>query len=421
MKKFYLFLGLLIGWSIAAFAQEPGKEVDHSYKPLTLKLSDDGGKYIRFITWHQMWLQAGSEQDGLSFSIRRSRLLAYAQISPRFLILSHWGLNSLGANHITANPNSQSANNRSLIFLHGAWNEFAVVPGQLHVGSGLHYWNGISRLTSQSTLNMATLDNAGSGNGDARLFAWTNITTSDQFARHLGIYAKGTLGSLQYRVSVNNARNNNGALSASVASYQVNNASGKSDTTNIGTWNVAGYFKYDFLDGESDKLPYFVGTYLGKKKVFSVGAGFHIQPSAMAVGETLATATREDVTHFAIDAFYDAPISKNLAINALAAFYNFDFGGSDTFSSGGLVPGSGSVIYGQLGMLFQKARMMPYVTYNNANLDFTPNNSHEVAFGLNYYVNGHFAKVTAEFSTGKKGVAGAENTNIFRLQTHIFL
>lgn len=420
MKKFYLIVGLLCIW-LVGLAQDPATEVDHSYKPMTLKLSEDGGKYIRFLTWHQIWLQGGSEQDGMNVSIRRSRFLVYAQISPRFLILSHWGLNSLGPNHLTANPNSQTANNRALLFLHGAWNEFAVAPKKLHVGAGLHYWNGISRLTSQSTLNMMTLDNAGSGNSDARLFAWAKITTSDQFARHLGIYAKGTLGKFQYRVSANNARNNIGALNNTVPTYQVNNSGIKSDSTNIGTWNYAGYFKYDFLDGESDKLPYFVGTYLGKKKVFNIGFGFNIHPDALAVGESLASAEREGVNHFSVDAFYDAPLNDDLAINALGAFYNFDYGGSDTFNSGGLVPGSGNVIYGQVGLLFQKAKLMPYLAYNHVDLDVTPESSNELALGLNYYVNGHFAKITAEYSTGKKGITGADNTNIFRLQTHIFL
>ena len=102
-----------------------------------------------------------------------------------------------------------------MLFLHDAWAEFAVEPGKLHIGSGLHYWNGISRLTNQSTLNMMTLDNPGGQGGvsvsDARLFPWSNITTSDQFARHLGIYAKGSLGKFGYRISANNARNNFGA------------------------------------------------------------------------------------------------------------------------------------------------------------------------------------------------------------------
>lgn len=392
-------------------AQDETTTVDHSYKPLKLNLNEDGSKYIRFITWHQMWLQGGSEQDGLRKSIRRSRFLAYAEISPRFLILTHWGLNSLGAGNLTANPNSQTANNRSLLFLHDAWAEFAVVPGKLHVGSGLHYWNGISRLSNQSTLNMMTLDNAGHGNADARLFAWNNITTSDQFARHLGIYAKGSLGKFGYRVAVNNARNNIGTLGA-VPSFQVDNS------INEGLWNYAGYFKYDFLDKESDKLPYFVGTYLGSKKVFSVGAGFFHHPNALAVN-TLDN--RENVSHFALDAFYDAPLNDELAISALGAYYNYKFGDTDGFASGGLVPSSGNILHSQVGLLFRKAKLMPYLTYSSQNLDVTPDTSNELGLGLNYFINGHFAKITLEYSSGKRGASGADNTNIFRIQTHIFL
>lgn len=413
MKKnsFLLLLVLMLTVPFLGSSQEETQEVDHSYKPMQIRLNEDGSKYLRFITWHQMWLQAGSEQKGLRHSIRRSRVLAFAQISPKFLILTHFGLNSLGAGNLTANPNSQTANNRSLLFLHDAWAEFAIEPGKLHVGTGLHYWNGISRLSNQSTLNMMTLDNAGSGNADGRLFPWNNITTSDQFARHLGVYAKGSLGNFSYRVAANNARTNIGSLGAT-PSFQVNNVDG------AGLWNFAGYFKYDLFDKESDKLPYLVGTYLGKKKVFSIGAGFFHHPDALAVGDL---ETRESVTHFAMDAFYDAPLNDDLAINALGAYYNYKYGDTDGFNSGGLVPSSGSILYGQVGILFRKAKLMPYMSYNSQNLDFTPDNSNELGIGLNYFINGHFAKITAEYTTGSKGAIGAESTNIFRLQTHIFL
>ena len=75
-----------------------------------------------------------------------------------FLILTHWGLNSLGAVQYDCQSKFTTNNQRSLLFLYDAWAEF-VVPEKLHVGSGLHYWNGISRLSNQSTLNMMTLDN----------------------------------------------------------------------------------------------------------------------------------------------------------------------------------------------------------------------------------------------------------------------
>lgn len=401
---------------ITIWCQQEDSEPDHTYKPLQLKLNDDGSKYIRFITWHQMWLQGTSQQKGPRFSIRRSRFLAYAQISPKFLILTHFGLNSLGADDITANPNSQQ-NNQSMLFLHDAWAEFAVEQKKLHVGAGLHYWNGISRLTNQSTLNMMTLDNPGGLGGasvsDARLFPWNNITTSDQFARHLGIYAKGSLGKFQYRVSVNNARNNMGTLGAT-PTYQVNNS--PNDAT--GLWNYAGYFKYDIFNQESDKLPYFVGTYLGKKKVLSVGAGFFHHPDALAVN-TLDN--RESVTHFAFDTFYDAPINDKLAISALGAYYNYNYGDTAGTPGGSLVPSTGSILHGQVGLLFQDLKLMPYLKYNSQSLDHTPNNANEFGMGLNYFINGHFAKITAEYLTGKSGAMGAENRNVFTIQAHIFL
>jgi hypothetical protein len=417
MKKINLMIMLLaLGcFPMTLYCQQEDSEPDHSYKPLQVNLDQEGGKYIRFITWHQMWLQAGSEQKGPKFSIRRSRVLAYAQISPKFLILTHFGLNNLTAERLTANPNSQQDNQSSLLFLHDAWAEFMVVDKKLYIGSGLHYWNGISRLTNQSTLNMMTLDNPGGMVGasisDVLLFPWNNITTSDQFARHLGIYAKGSLGKFHYRVSANNARNNIGELGPE-PSYQVDNSVG------TGTWNYAGYFKYDLFDKESDKLPYMVGTYLGKKKVLSIGAGFFYHPDALAVN-TLDN--RESVAHWAIDAFYDAPLNDALAISALGAYYNFKYGDTPGAPGGSLVPSSGSIIHGQLGLLFRDLKLMPYLKYNNQALDFTPNNASELGIGLNYFINGHFAKLTAEYLTGKSGAMGAENRNVFTLQAHIFL
>ncbi len=314
---------------------------------LTVKLNESGSKYIRFIMWHQMWLSGGSLQEGVSFSIRRSRVLAFSQFTPRFLVLTHFGLNSLSAQGVTGNPNTQQ-NNNSDLFLHGAWGEYMVKDKSLYIGAGLHYWNGISRLASQSTLNFMTLDNPGSGLADARLFPWANITTSDQFARSMGIFAKGTVGKLAYRVSANNSRKNLGILDANTPSFQVN-GDGKD-------WNYQGYFALNLLDIEADKLPYYVGSYLGKKRILNIGAGFHYQPNAIKTGiersGSSTFSTSEALTRFAADIFYDAPSGENgAALNFYGAYYHNKYGNSAAFSSGGLVPGSGDIYYGQLGFL----------------------------------------------------------------------
>ena len=50
------------------------------------------------------------------------------------------------------------------IFVHDIWNEYAVIPQtkesdfSLAVGAGLHYWNGISRKSSSSTMGYMTAD-----------------------------------------------------------------------------------------------------------------------------------------------------------------------------------------------------------------------------------------------------------------------
>ena len=95
IKDYQLLLSIVL-LITRAYGQEAGekKEEHRAYKPLVLKLDESGRKYIRFITWHQIWAQNGilNEGSGFRMSVRRSRFLTYAQISPRFLILTHFGM-----------------------------------------------------------------------------------------------------------------------------------------------------------------------------------------------------------------------------------------------------------------------------------------------------------------------------------------
>ena len=91
-------------------------------------MSEDGKKYIRFIMWHQLWLTSNNlEADDAKFqvtpSIRRSRFLAFSQISPKFLILTHFGLNSLSPGNATTLGNNGDS---PQLFLHGAWGELKI-------------------------------------------------------------------------------------------------------------------------------------------------------------------------------------------------------------------------------------------------------------------------------------------------------
>ena len=413
---------LLIGALSVQLNAQDKKEEDHSYKPLKLSLNEDGSKYVRFIIWHQMWattnnlaVEDASTQIGVS--IRRSRMLAFAQISPRFLILTHFGLNGLNTGNLTS---LGSNGNAPQLFLHDAWTEFKVSNNDaLYIGAGLHYWKGMTRLANQSTLNFMTLD-------QSRPFvSWHSLAVTDQFARHLGIYAKGQLGKFDYRLAINNpGRNGLQGNRATVAgdSLVYNGFAVAKDNDPTGNTIIEGYFRYNFWDKESTKLPYAVGTYLGKKKVFGIGAGFFAHPDGMF---NYTSGEHESVSHFAVDAFLDMPLAGNDCLNAYASYMNFNYG--ENYVS--RWAGTGSVVYGQVGYKLPNTKFMPYVAFQSGNYDGFADNTSALDIGINYFINGHFAKLTLEYHTISNDFEGGleqcqsniQDVQQLRLQAHIFL
>ena len=424
--KIVMALGLLWCCSMPLMAQDETSEDDHAYKPLKVNLNENGSKYVRFIIWHQQWLQTNNrEVDDAKLQLnsfaRRSRFLAYAQVSPKFLILTHFGLNNLNTGNLTSLGNNGDG---PQFFLHDVWTEFKVSKNEaLHVGTGLHYWKGLTRLANASTLNFMTLD-------QARPFThWHSLGVTDQFARHFGIYAKGQIGQFDYRIAVNNPLNPANALGAG-KNYAADflNAETSSvtytgstrpneDGDPTGNTIIEGYFRYNLLDIESTKLPYQVGTYFGKKKVLGIGAGFFSH--ANGTYDTIAN-DHENVFHVAGDVFYDAPAPGG-GINAYASFISFDYG--DNYVSRWV--GTGTNFYAHAGYFLSDLKIMPYIAYQSGNYEALEDNITSFDFGVNYYVNGHNAKVTLEYHTIRGDFRDSPGTGgdvtQWRLQTHIFL
>jgi hypothetical protein len=427
---FVLFGHLLFGQDKSenqeGLPPEETKKKIWNYKPLKLDLNEEGSSYIRFIVWHQQWFQTNNLAiDGSKFQVntlaRRSRFLAYAQISPRFLILTHFGLNNLSSSNLTSLGNNGDG---PQMFLHDAWGELKISSDDaLYVGGGLHYWKGLTRLANQSTLNFMTLD-------QSRPFVqWHSLGITDQFARHLGAYAKGKIGKFDYRFAVNNPLNPANSLGAgrdfggqsSLTYTGAATANESGDPT--GNTIIEGYFRYNFWDQESIKLPYQVGTYMGKKKVFGVGVGFFSHPNGMY---DTAALQHEGVLHLAVDAFLDIPVGKGNGINAYASFINFDYG--DNYFS--RWAGTGNNLYGQFGYYLGALKIMPYVAFQLGSYDAFDDNLTATDIGVNYFINGHHAKVTLEYHNiannplegGVDSTTGEPNgTSQIRLQLHIFL
>lgn len=446
-----------------------GEYIDHTYKPLTLNLSNDGSKYIRFLVWNQMWARATENNPGTldasgnpqshstDIGVRRARFLAYAQVSPRFMILTHWGINNqtftnggVPGGGLTGNPGNVpvlvntetgigSASGMSAkkpqLFFHDIWTEFKVTD-ELYAGMGLHYWNGISRMTSQSTLNFLTID--------APIFNWPLIELTDQFARQFGFYAKGQFGKWDYRIALNkpfsvgSGGRYDAANDRQVAANVVND-----------NWASQGYIAYQFLEKESNKLPFFVGSYLGTKKVFNIGGGWHHHPKATNSKNSSGITQTHDITLLGLDAFMDMPLSKSAgtALTAYAVYYHYDFGpnyirnvgimnvgfgsGSTQNGPGNAQPmiGTGSIFYTQSGLLLperwlgDKGKLQLFAALTHKNFEFYQQGTWQYDAGINYFINAHHAKVTLQYSQRpifenfrKSGTAGE-----FILQTQIFL
>jgi hypothetical protein len=412
MKKIYLIAALLL-LSLKCFSQG---SPDYG-AGMKFNLNEDGSKYLRVISWAQFWAQYnsdrpldanGHEQGDLDFSVRRARVLLYAQINKDFLILTHFGLNSLNANSMSPTGTGEG----SQLFLHDVVVQYSLGKNNA-IGGGLHYWNGISRLNNASTLNIMTLDN--------QRQAWATLGLSDQFARHIGIYAKGIFGKLQYRVAVNEASTNN--LQATVvptnggaATYTGRRLLGSKEAGKT----FAGYFEYGFLDAESNFLPYKVGTYLGSKKVFNVGAGFFVHPNGAVLANNAGNLSGENVSIFGLDAFYDVPMgSKGAALTAYALYQNSDYGKNFRL---GTTYETGSMLHAHLGYVVpgkSKTRFQPYVSFDDRKIDALNDNATQLGLGANAFFSGHNSKLTLEYQSLKYATNKAVNT--VTLQAMIYL
>ncbi len=377
-----------------------------SYQPVKFDLSEDGKQWVRFITWHQLWarytelnpdttIRGEETDDHFDIGMRRSRFLVLGKIAPRLTIVTHFGFDN----------QTFAGGKKPQLFMHDAWVEYEAVPEVLALGGGLIYHMGPSRMSAASTLNFLALD--------APIHNWPTIERTDQFARQYGFYAKGKVGGLDYRLAV-------------VDPFAVD-----AEVTPRGDYNPAasglafgGYLKYEFWDAESNLLPYTTGTYLGKKRVFNIGAGAHFQPDGISHLEIGDDGEGEkvdaDLLAAAVDVFLDLPLGDDQALTAYAAFYLYDFGpdnlrnigimnigdsgsGSSANGAGNAYPtlGTGTLLYAQAGYLLPftigRTQLQPYAAFTMGQFEALDGAANTIDVGLNAYLFGHSAKWTLHY------------------------
>lgn len=390
-----------------------GQSTSSKNNQIRFNLSDDGKNYVRFTFLNQVWLRYTDANPGstlygynqnqvFDIGLRRTRMQVFGKLSPHVFFYSQFGINNFNAN----------SKQFSGAFFHDAVTEYHVNEKHLCIGAGLTGWTGLSRYASPSTLSILTLD--------VPLYQQTTNGVNDQFLRKLSLYAKGKIGKLDYRLALSKPMAIQNAVSA-VQPLSIN-----SDfSLQPAKLQSQAYFMYQFLDQEDNTTPYTTGTYLGKKKVFNIGAGIIYQPHAMwnlnGTGDTLYS----DMLSLGFDIFYDTPINdeKGNAITAYVAFNNFNFGpnyvrnvgvmnplngvdSTGTFNgAGNAFPmiGSGNTIYGQLGYLFKKellgkGTIQVYGASQVSIFDRLDDNMLMIEGGINWLIEGtHNSKISLNY------------------------
>ncbi|MES2131139.1 MAG: hypothetical protein V4506_02250 [Bacteroidota bacterium] len=390
---------------------------------LKIYLNDDSTRYVQGTGLAQIWLRYNDNNPGSTINgtkkketydvgLRRVRYQIMGQVTKKVFFYAQFGINSF---------NSISAR-KTPVFFHDVTAEYKIYKNVFTLGGGLSGWNGTARYTSSAVGSILCMDLP-------TIEESTNDVT-DQFVRKLGVYAKGQIGGLDYRFSAANPFPVQTSLTPVAALTGTNTAA---FSTNAPEIQYAGYVKWQFFDKESNLLPYSAGSYLGKKRVLNIGAGFTYQkdamwyrtPNAAAIGgiDTVSTPLQQ----FAIDVFYDSYLNKDKqnAITAYGAFINYDFGpnyirnagamntangttGTASFNgTGNAAPliGTGQVIYVQAAYLFKKdllgknGTLQPYVSGSYANYKKLSDPVLMYDIGINWIIAGQNSKISLDYQS----------------------
>jgi hypothetical protein len=430
MKKIRNIVTIVMVLSIVVtYAQtQPTPPQSPSVEEMRLKLNEDGSHFLKWTFLNQVWLRYNDSNPGTTvlgapanqtfdIGLRRTRMQFFGQLTDHVSFYTQFGQNNF-------NFLSQNAGNRKMqVFFHDALGEYKVWKGndKLKFGGGLTIANGLSRFSQPSIGTIMTLD--------VPVFAQATVDQTDEFSRKLSVYARGQLGKFDYRVVLSDPFpiTTNGQARPTI---------GQNATfAQIGHHKqYQGFFIYNFFDKEPNNTPYMTGTYLGKKKVFNIEAGFITQKNATETGTTdpvTGAVTSRDFHNmqlWSVALFYDAPVNtdKGTALSAYAGYFDMNYGTgylryngimnpADGTTTAGAIGGSwgngfpmfgtGKVVYAQVGYLLKKdllgegGTLMPYASIMSADFTRLANRMNVFDAGINWLIKGHSSKITLDYQS----------------------
>jgi hypothetical protein len=414
---------------------------------LRWNLSDDKTSYAGMEMLNQVWARyvwnnpdySGTDQyPDIDLGIRRSQFAFYASLNDKVLIYSRMGFNE----------QVYHAENNPAFTLFDALTEYKLIDDKLHLGFGLHSWNGVSRYSNSNRAQFLVVDRPG--------FAYPLNGTFSRYGRQMGIYARGNLGKLNYRMSVTKPfEAGTDSISSPFTTERANE-----------NFAVKGYFSWQFFDKENSMFPYFTMNNLGRKKILNVGAGFYYHPEAMLVEAEkdlstvdemlaawlIATGNEDllplyatgyypsqisDVFLASADVFADLPLQNNGAFTTYFSYSYYFFGPnylrsmstmnvSRLSANESLLQGAGSsqwevgtghIVRGEWGYLFPhvilQSRIQPYGAVTWKNFEALNGGSLQFDVGANFLMHAQNIKWTLQYSS-RPVYQNIDNINIFR-------
>ncbi|WP_229317187.1 hypothetical protein [Larkinella sp. C7] len=416
--------------SLVSAKTAPPKPVPEKNE-LKYNLNESGSHFFKVTFLNQTWLRLNQSNPGTTvvgdpkdqtfdIGLRRTRIQLFGQINDRVLVYFQFGMNNF--NFLNASPafnTTGTVSNRKVqAFFHDAVAEYLVFKDRdyLKIGGGLTIVNGLSRFTQPGVSSILSMD--------VPVFAQATVDQTDEFARKLSLYARGQVGRFDYRVAISDPFpiQTNGAAPPALGPNA--NFALKGHTKQF-----QGLLLYQFFDKEANQTPgYMTGTYLGKKKIVNLEAGFISQKNAVwHTGATATDTVYQNLNLWSVAAFLDMPVNraKGSAISAYLGYFNLDYGknylryngimnpaSGTTQSVGGLggtqgnafpMFGTGSVIYSQVGYLFRQdllgnhGTLMPYAQAQIGNYDRVNQSMGVYNLGLNWLIKGHNSKITLDY------------------------
>jgi hypothetical protein len=403
-RKIPFLIRTAITWFLMAFfagiisSQEKPKPGN-----IRFYFSDDKSSFAGISVLNQIWTRYvwfnpdgnGTRRGGdFDIGLRRSRIILYSNLFGKCFMYTQFGLDG---------QTFKGDRNPPMMVIN-AETEYKVLKDKLQVGIGLNTWNGVSRYNNSNVSEFLVVDNPG--------FAFPVGGTDDQLGRQFGIYAKGNLNRLNYRISAAKPFQNGSATPYNSATSELLNSNPA----------YKGYFYWQFFDREDQTFPYLTMNNLGRSKLLNVGAGIYYHPSATH-GNWNDKYLINDIFLASIDEFLDLPLRNGGAVTSYLGINYYFFGKNylrsmgvmNTGTSAGFFDldqgygnseyetGTGTIVRYEAGYLFPKtilkAKLQPFGALTWKNFQGLDQSSVQFDAGINYLMAAHNMKWTLQYSS----------------------